>query len=120
VSGDLETVMVIIVLVVIVAGFVIDGAILIVMLTPIFLPLVLSLGGDPVHFGIVFIIAATIGNFTPPVGAAMFAVCTILRVSITDYTRESMPFFIAVCAITILMIFTPALVLWVPDLMFPR
>lgn len=120
VSRDLETVMVIIVLVVIVAGFVIDGAILIVMLTPIFLPLVLSLGGDPVHFGIVFIIGATIGNFTPPVGAAMFAVCTILKVSLADYTRESMPFFIAVCAITILMIFTPTLVLWIPNLMFAR
>lgn len=120
VSRDLETVMVIIVLLVIVAGFVIDGAILIVMLTPIFLPLILSLGGDPVHFGIIFIIAATIGNFTPPVGAAMFAVCTILKVSIADYTRESLPFFIAVCAITLLMIFTPALVLWIPDLMFAR
>ncbi|MGQ3353499.1 MAG: TRAP transporter large permease [Phreatobacter sp.] len=120
VSGDLETVMVIIVLVVIVAGFVIDGAILIVMLTPIFLPLVQSLGGDPVHFGIVFIIAATIGNFTPPVGAAMFAVCTILKVSIADYTRESMPFFVAVCAITLMLVFTPALVLWIPNLLFAR
>ncbi len=50
----------------------------------------------------------------------MFAVCTILKVSIADYTRESMPFFIAVCAITLLMIFTPALVLWIPNLMFAR
>jgi tripartite ATP-independent transporter DctM subunit len=118
VSRDLETVMVIIVLFVLVAGFVIDGAILIVMLTPIFLPLVQNLGGDPVHFGIVFIIAATIGNFTPPVGAAMFAVCTILQVSIADYTRESIPFFVAVSAITLLLVFMPALVLWIPNLMF--
>lgn len=118
ITNDLDLIMIIIVLFVIAAGFVIDGAILIVMLTPIFLPLVQSLGGDPVHFGIVFIIAATIGNFTPPVGAAMFAVCTILKVSIAEYTRESIPFFVAVSAITLLLVFLPGLVLFVPNLMF--
>lgn len=48
----------------------------------------------------------------------MFAVCTILKVSLADYARESLPFFIAVCAITLIMIFTPAWVLWIPNLMF--
>jgi tripartite ATP-independent transporter DctM subunit len=119
-TDNLSAIMVIIVLFVLVAGFVIDGAILIVMLTPIFLPLVQQLGGDPVHFGIVFIIAATIGNFTPPVGAAMFAVCSILKVSIGEYTRESLPFFLAVSAITILLVFVPSIVLFVPNLMFGR
>lgn len=119
-TNDLGLIMVIIVLFVLVAGFIIDGAILIVMLTPIFLPMIQSLGGDPVHFGIVFIIAATIGNFTPPVGAAMFAVCTILKVSIADYTRESIPFFVAVSAITLLLVFVPSVVLFVPDLMFGK
>ena len=73
-----------------------EGSVLIIMLTPIFLPLVTKYGIDPVHFGLVFIIAATIGNFTPPVGAAMFVVCQILRCPIGDYTRESTPFLIAV------------------------
>src|SRR3546814_5537408 len=59
------------------------------MLTPIFLPLVRELEVDPVHFGLIFIIAATIGNFTPPVGSAMYAVCSILRCPIGDYARES-------------------------------
>jgi len=117
-TGDLNTVMVLIVLFVLVAGFVIDGAIIIIMLTPIFLPIVQQLGGDPVHFGLVFIIAATIGNFTPPVGAAMFAVCSILKVSIADYTRESLPFFFAVSAVTLLLVFVPSVVLFVPNLIF--
>ncbi len=119
-TENLSAVMVIIVIFVLIAGFVIDGAIIIVMLTPIFLPLVQSLGGDPVHFGIVFIIAATIGNFTPPVGAAMFAVCTILKVTVAEYTRESIPFFIAVSAITLLLVFVPSVVLYVPNMMFGR
>ena len=59
------------------------------MLTPIFLPLVRDLGVDPVHFGLVFIIAATIGNFTPPVGAAMYAVCSILQDPRSAPTRAS-------------------------------
>jgi TRAP-type transport system large permease protein len=118
ISDDLQTVMVLIVLFLLVAGFVIDSTVLIIMLTPIFLPVVRDLGGDPVHFGIVFIIAATIGNFTPPVGAAMYAVCSILRTSVSDYTRESVPFFLAVALVNILIIFAPALILFVPNLIF--
>jgi TRAP-type C4-dicarboxylate transport system permease large subunit len=95
-----------------------EGSVLIIMLTPIFLPLTAQIGVDPVHFGLVFIIAATIGNFTPPVGGAMFVVCQILRCPIGEYTRESTPFLIAVSAVALLLIFVPEIVLWLPNLMF--
>ena len=95
-TDSLNAVMVLIALLVIVAGFFIDATVLIIMLTPIFLPLIRQLGGDPVHFGVVFVLAAAIGNFTPPVGAAMYAVCSVLKVPIGEYTRESVPFFVAV------------------------
>jgi tripartite ATP-independent transporter DctM subunit len=118
VTDNLSAVMILIVVFILIAGFVVDATVLIIMLTPIFLPLVESLGGDPVHFGIVFIIAATIGNFTPPVGAAMYAVCSILRTSVGEYTRESVPFFIAVSLVTLALVFVPNLVLFVPNLIF--
>jgi TRAP-type C4-dicarboxylate transport system permease large subunit len=95
-----------------------EGSVLIIMLTPIFLPLVTTYGVDPVHFGLVFIIAATIGNYTPPVGGALFVVCQILRCPIGDYTRESTPFLLAVSVVTLLLIFVPWLVLVVPNWMF--
>lgn len=117
-TDNLSLIMVLIAIAVLVAGLVIDATVLIIMLTPIFLPLIRSLDGDPVHFGIVFIIAATIGNFTPPVGAAMYAVCSILKVNISDYTRESIPFMIAVSAVAILLVFVPAAALWLPNLLF--
>jgi tripartite ATP-independent transporter DctM subunit len=117
-TDNLYGVMLIIALFVIVIGFVIDATVLIIMLTPIFLPVVQQLGGDPVHFGLVFIIAATIGNFTPPVGAAMYAVCSILKCPIGAYTRESLPLFAAVALVTLLLIFLPGLVLFVPNLIF--
>jgi len=120
VSDDPERVMVLIVAFIVAAGCFVDGSVLIIMLTPIFLPLVQAMGVDPVHFGLVFVLAATIGNFTPPVGAAMFAVCQILKCPIGDYTRESLPFLLAVSAVTLLLIFVPEIVLWVPDLIFGK
>jgi tripartite ATP-independent transporter DctM subunit len=119
-TDNLNAVMVLIVLLVIVAGFFIDATVLIIMLTPIFLPLIRQLGGDPVHFGVVFVLAATIGNFTPPVGAAMYAVCSVLKVPIGEYSRESVPLFVAVSLVALLLIFVPSLVLLVPDALFNR
>ncbi|MBR0643625.1 TRAP transporter large permease [Plastoroseomonas hellenica] len=118
ITDDANVAMVLIVLFVLVAGTFMEGSVLIIMLTPIFLPLLTQYGIDPVHFGLVFIIAATIGNYTPPVGGAMFVVCQVLRCPIGDYTRESTPFLIAVSAVTLLLIFVPQVVLVVPDLLF--
>ncbi|MDE0924150.1 TRAP transporter large permease [Aurantimonas coralicida] len=117
-TDNLTGAMMLICVVVVVIGFFIDATVLIIMLTPIVLPVARDLGADPVHFGIVFIIAATIGNFTPPVGAAMYAVCSILRCPIGEYTRESAPFLAAVVAVTVLLILLPSVVLFVPNLIF--
>ncbi|WP_145106896.1 TRAP transporter large permease [Cereibacter sediminicola] len=117
-TDNLQAVMVLIATFTILAGFVVDATVLIIMLTPIFLPLIRSLGGDPVHFGIVFIIAATIGNFTPPIGAAMYTVCSILKVKVGAYTRESLPLLLSVFLVTLLLVFLPGVVLFLPTLMF--
>jgi TRAP-type transport system large permease protein len=118
VTDSLNGVMILIVVLVLAAGLFIDATVLIIMLTPIFLPLVHELGGSPVHFGLIFIVAATIGNFTPPVGAAMYAVCSILRCPIGEYTRESLPLFAAVALVALLLVLLPDLVLLVPNLIF--
>ncbi|MCD1643515.1 TRAP transporter large permease [Aurantimonas coralicida] len=117
-TDNLTGAMILICVVVVIIGFFIDATVLIIMLTPIVLPVARDLGADPVHFGIVFIIAATIGNFTPPVGAAMYAVCSILRCPIGEYTRESAPFLAAVVAVTVLLILLPSVVLFMPNLIF--
>ena len=120
VTEDKHLVLMLIVLFVLVAGTFMEGGPLIIMLTPIFLPLTAKYGIDPVHFGLIFVIACTIGNFTPPVGAAMFAVLQILKCPLGAYTRESMPFLIAVSAVTLLLIFVPEIVLWLPNLLFGK
>jgi TRAP-type transport system large permease protein len=120
ITDEPNVVMVLIVLFILLAGTFMEGSVLIIMLTPIFLPLITEFNIDPVHFGLVFIIAATIGNYTPPVGGAMFVVCQVLRCPISEYTRESLPFLIAVSVVTLILIFLPAVVLFVPDLIFGK
>lgn len=117
-TSNPSLVMMMIVVFLVIAGLFIDGTVLIIMLTPIFLPIALELGFDPVHFGVVFVIVITIGNFTPPVGSAMYAVCSILDCSVNDFTREAMPFLFAVVALSGLLIFVPEIVLFIPDLIF--
>ncbi len=104
----------------IIAGCFIDATVLILMLTSIFYPIALKLGIDPVHFGLVFFMACAIGNFTPPVGAATYAVCSILDVSLGEYMKESWPFMIAVFAALLTVAFFPDLVLLIPNLIFGR
>jgi tripartite ATP-independent transporter DctM subunit len=103
-----------------VAGMLIDGAVLILMLTPIFLPIAAEVGYDPVHFGLIFVLTITVGNMTPPVGAAMYAGCTILDCSIEEYVRESGSFFVATLVSILLFIFFPQITLWLPNLMFGK
>lgn len=111
-----EGVPALIVVLVLVAGCIIDGTVRIVMLTPILLPLMRELNVDPVHFGLVFIIAAAIGNVTPPVGAATCAVCFGLRCPVGACMRESAPLLAAVAVVPLFLNVVPALVLFVPDL----
>ncbi len=119
-SADPNLLLLVIVAAILIGGYFIDGAVLIIMLTPIFLPLVLDLGVDEVHFGLVFVLAATVGNFTPPVGAGMFAVCSILKCPVGDYTRASLPFALAVALVLAALIFVPGIALMLPNLLFGK
>lgn len=100
------------------AGLFIDATALILMLTAVLLPVAKKVGLDPVHFGLVFIISAAMGNQTPPVGASMYAGCSILGASIEEYTVASFPFFIAVVIVIMILMFFPQLVLFLPNLIF--
>lgn len=102
------------------AGMFVDGAVLILMLTPIFLPIAIKAGFDPVHFGLIFVLTITMGNMTPPVGAAMYAGCTILDCSLQDYIKESFSFFIGSVVTIVILILIPEITLWLPNLLFGK
>ncbi|WP_316980443.1 TRAP transporter large permease [Shumkonia mesophila] len=98
----------------IVIGMFVEGTVNILLFTPIFAPIAASAGFDPVHFGVIMTITVTMGTMTPPLGVAMYAVCGIMKCPVEDYILESWPFFVAIAADLLLLLFIPDLVLFLP------
>lgn len=84
--------------------------------TPIFLPIVTSIGMDPIHFGIVMILNLCIGLCTPPVGSVLFVGCSVAKLKIQEVIRPLLPLFIAMIIILIIITYVPKLTLWLPQL----
>jgi len=100
------------------SGMFIETGVVAMLLTPILLPVVKSLGIDPVHFGIIMMTITTMGIMTPPVGIALYTTSSILECSPGDTIRASLPFFIAIFAVVVLIIFVPQTTLFIPNLIF--
>ena len=75
-----------------------------------------ALGLDPVHMGVMVVMNLMIGLVTPPFGLVMFVVCDLLKVTITDFTRELWPFLMALVAILLTITYVPEVVLFLPKL----
>ena len=98
-------------------GTFMDLAPMLLICTPIFMPVILKLGIDPVHFGIVMILNLGIGLITPPVGPTLFVGCAIGKVTMEEVSKELWPFYGAMCLALVLVTYIPALSLWLPGLM---
>lgn len=118
ISTSQYIVMLIIIAFLIVLGMFMDGSVVILLFTPIFLPLATRVGIDPVHFGILFCTIITMGNMTPPVGLAMYAVCSIMGIRTSEYVREMWPWLATVVVMVSILIFFPDLVLFLPRILF--
>lgn len=97
-------------------GTFMDMSPLIVITTPIFLPVATAFGVDPVHFGVILILNLGIGLCTPPVGAVLFVGCAVGRITVWDAIKTIWPFYGAAFATLLLVTYVPALSLWLPSL----
>ncbi|GIN13311.1 membrane protein [Shouchella clausii] len=97
-------------------GIVMDVTPAILIFTPIFLPVVMEFGMDPVHFGVILIVNLCIGNITPPGGSALFVGSTIGKVKIEEVIRPLLPFYAAVIVVLLLVTMFPFLSTWLPTL----
>lgn len=97
-------------------GFPMDMAPMILIMTPILLPVATALGIDPIHFGIIMILNCGIGLITPPVGTVLFIGCAIGKVPVSQATKASWPFFFAMCIALLLVTYIPQISLWLPRL----
>lgn len=105
-------------LLLIVAGMFIEGSATIILLTPILVPVILKVGIDPVHFGIVMVFNLTVAGVTPPLGTLMFTTCAITGVSISKFIKASVPFYLVLFGMLLVLTFVPQLSLWLPNLQF--
>ena len=101
-------------LLLLVLGTLMDMAPLILILTPILLPVVKTLGVDPVHFGMIMMVNLGIGLITPPVGSVLFVGAAVSRLKIGVVTRAMAPFFVALFIVLMMVTYIPALSLWLP------
>ncbi len=101
-----------------VAGLFIESTVLVLLLTPIFVPIVQKIGVDPVHFGVLMMTIVTLGSMTPPVGVAMYTVCALLDCDIGSYVKESVPFVAAILLLVAVLVMLPDLVLFIPRTFF--
>lgn len=100
------------------SGLFIESTVMVLLLTPIFVPIITELGINTVHFGILMMSIITLGSMTPPVGVAMYTVCSLLECEIDEYIKEAIPFLGAVVLLVFTLIFFPDLVLFIPNLVF--
>lgn len=98
-------------------GTFMDLAPMLLICTPIFMPVILKLGIDPVHFGMIMILNLGIGLITPPVGPTLFVGCAIGKVTMEQVSKELWPFYGAMCVALLLVTYIPAISLWLPGLM---
>ena len=101
-------------LVLLVVGTFMDMTPAVLIFTPIFLPVALSLGMHEVHFGIMMIANLCIGLCTPPVGTCLFIGCGVGKTTIAKVTMTMLPFFLAMVAALMVITYVPATSLWLP------
>jgi tripartite ATP-independent transporter DctM subunit len=96
-------------------GTFMDLAPMLLICTPILLPVVVKFGVDPIHFGMIMILNLGIGLITPPVGPTLFVGCAIGKVTMEEVSKELWPFYGAMCLALLLVTYVPAISLWLPS-----
>ncbi len=115
VSADPTVALLLILVFILMLGLFIEGIPILIIFTPVLLPVVLGLGIDPVFFGVVLVMAVVIGSVTPPVGILTYICCAIAGITISQAFRGLVPFCAVLIAILLLCAVVPALVMTVPN-----
>lgn len=100
----------------IIIGMFVEGNVSIIVLTPLFMPMLQEFGIDPVHFGVFFIICISIGTLTPPLGTVMYTTCSITKTKIEEFIPASLPFLLIIIIVALIIAYVPNISLWLPSI----
>ena len=114
ISGNKLIVLMMINLILLFVGIFMDITPAVLIFTPIFLPIIKSIGIDPIQFGIMMVLNLCIGLCTPPVGSVLFVGIGVVKTSIEKVIKPLLPLFIAMILALMLITFFPQITLWLP------
>ena len=98
-------------------GMFLSSIVSITIATPVLVPLVMAVGGDPLHFGIIMIVALMMGEVTPPFGMVLFAITRVGEIQFIDLVKGVVPYLIPIFILLVLLIVFPQIVLFLPQLL---
>lgn len=105
-------------IILLITGMFMEGSAPVLILSPLLMPVAVSLGIDPIHFGLMFIFNIGIGNMTPPFGAVLYQVAGLQGIPIGRLAKASLPFIGIMLLVLMLVTFIPAISLFVPNLVY--
>ena len=104
-------------LIILVLGTILGMASIIVIVTPILMPVLLSIGFSPIQFGAVLILNCGIGLLTPPVGAVLFIGSAVAKIPMEKVVKATLPFYLCMIITLLLVTFVPAISMFIPNLL---
>ncbi|WP_346909798.1 TRAP transporter large permease [Faecalicatena orotica] len=117
VSDNKIVILLLINMILLIVGTFMDMAPALLIFTPIFLPVVTSIGMNPIQFGVMMVMNLSIGTITPPVGSVLFVGCSVAKLKIEDVMRRLIPFFGAIVVALLFVTFVPAFSTWLPTVL---
>jgi tripartite ATP-independent transporter DctM subunit len=97
-------------------GMFLEGGAVLIIVAPLLVPVMRTMGLDLVHFGLIVIVNIMIGGITPPFGSMMFTTCAITKVPVGDFMKEVWPFIIALVLVLLVVTYIPSIVMFLPNL----
>ncbi|MEZ8144327.1 C4-dicarboxylate ABC transporter permease [Enterovibrio norvegicus FF-33] len=116
-SDNPHVILALIIVLLLTVGMLMDINVMLIILAPILIPLTVEIGMDPLHAGIVFVLALNISLMTPPIGACLFVLSSVTGAKIEGIAKELMPFLIGQLLLLFFIAYTPDVVLFIPRLL---
>lgn len=110
-------IMLLVMIALLILGCFLEGNTIIIVTTPVILPLMIQIGVDPIHYGVILAINCIIGAITPPVGVLMYTTNSIAKATVSEFVKEAAPFIAVLVALLLLFAYVPQLVLFLPNLL---
>ncbi len=117
ISDNKIVILLLINVILLIVGTFMDMAPALLIFTPIFLPVIKSIGMDPIQFGVMMVMNLSIGTVTPPVGSVLFVGCSVAKLKVEDVIKKLVPFFAAIVVALLFVTFVPAFSTWLPTIL---